>query len=71
MKSLGYLLGIVSVLISSVGCSTFFHASAPAAAPNTRYAVGTKQGFFSNHAAVWLCKDGKAAECEEVEVIEK
>lgn len=54
------------------GCSTFFNASASAAAAGSRYAVGSKAGF-TQEAKVWLCPEsaGEPAECDEVEITEK
>jgi uncharacterized protein YceK len=70
MKSVGILIALVGLCS---GCSTFFNGTAPAAQPGERYAVGSKQGFMTTDAKVWLCKDGqgKPAECEEVNVTEK
>jgi hypothetical protein len=64
-----FVSGAVSMI---TGCSTFFNASAPAAAGGSRYAVGSKAGF-TQEAKVWLCPDsaGDPAECDEVEINEK
>lgn len=64
-----FMVGVASL---GTGCSTFFNASAPAAAAGSRYAVGSKAGFTQD-AKVWLCPDsaGEPADCDEVEINEK
>lgn len=51
------------------GCSTVFHASAPAATQGMEYVVGGRGGLFSAPRTMWLCPTGAASgECQRVEV---
>lgn len=65
------LISGATLALGLTGCSTFFNSAAAAPTAGEHYAVGSKAGFFSTDAKVWICKDGNASECEEVQVVEK
>jgi uncharacterized protein YceK len=52
------------------GCSTYINDTAPTKTPNSVYAVGSKQGFFTANSTVWNCSTAAETDkdCTPVEV---